>query len=575
MASTKRGLLFLLVFLIPAVSGITITEQAFSMPSPPAGVETDAAYSPDGDFFAAASTTTPFISVYSRAANVYTKLADPATVPTGSAEDIAWNPDGTVLAVAHATSPFVSIYTFDGTTLTKLADPATLPTGTGTGVDFSPDGEFLAVCHATSPRITVYQITGSTYTKIPNPATLPSSDPADCDFNDDGGYLAVSQGTSFRVYSLVGTTLTSVVVSAAHAGNIQGMDYSPGGNFLAIAHATTPFMEIWEVDGTTYTDLNAGTLGNQGNRAKWSNSGDFVAFTKESTAGDAWEVFERGGGFGNQFFTITVGGTSTNTQQGLALAWIPDDSTIFVGTNTQSIFYDTAETFTPILPEAPSGLNARVISPFQSVSEPAEIELRWPVSENDPNATVGEFDYHIFLNGVDIGVDSTTGADGDGVRFALIEYNLDDNLVFWIRAENGYLQSANSCSVQVDSGRLNDFDSCGTLFTGGGGGGGAIGGGDPSGNPLEQMVFFLEAQWGFPWGFIIGAIIMVVCVILALAATNGNMLAGGLVMILVGAINVIIGLWAEWALILMVLLVIALAGVALFQRNRADGDGSA
>jgi len=41
------------------------------------------------------------------------------------------------LAVAHASSPYVTIYSRSGDTFTKLANPATLPTGLGGGVTFS------------------------------------------------------------------------------------------------------------------------------------------------------------------------------------------------------------------------------------------------------------------------------------------------------------------------------------------------------------------------------------------------------------------------------------------------------
>jgi hypothetical protein len=40
--------------------------------------------------------------------------------------------------VAHGTSPFVTVYKRSGDTFTKLANPATLPTGAGYGVAFYP-----------------------------------------------------------------------------------------------------------------------------------------------------------------------------------------------------------------------------------------------------------------------------------------------------------------------------------------------------------------------------------------------------------------------------------------------------
>ena len=43
---------------------------------------------------------------------------------------VAFSSDDTYMAVAHQNSPFITIYKRSGDTFTKLADPATLPTGT-------------------------------------------------------------------------------------------------------------------------------------------------------------------------------------------------------------------------------------------------------------------------------------------------------------------------------------------------------------------------------------------------------------------------------------------------------------
>ena len=46
-------------------------------------------------------------------------------------------PQATYLSVAHATSPYVTIYKRAGDTFTKLPDPATLPAGAGNSVALS------------------------------------------------------------------------------------------------------------------------------------------------------------------------------------------------------------------------------------------------------------------------------------------------------------------------------------------------------------------------------------------------------------------------------------------------------
>jgi lipopolysaccharide export system protein LptC len=76
------------------------------------------------------------------------------------------------MAVAHFTSPFITIYKRSGDTFTKLANPATLPASTGNGVAFSSDDTYMAVAHSTSPFITIYKRSGDTFTKLADPATL-------------------------------------------------------------------------------------------------------------------------------------------------------------------------------------------------------------------------------------------------------------------------------------------------------------------------------------------------------------------------------------------------------------------
>ena len=61
------------------------------------------------------------------------------------------------MSVAHNISPFITIYKRSGDTFTKLANPSQLPTGPGRGTAFSPDGIYLSVAHDTSPFITIYK----------------------------------------------------------------------------------------------------------------------------------------------------------------------------------------------------------------------------------------------------------------------------------------------------------------------------------------------------------------------------------------------------------------------------------
>ena len=120
------------------------------------------------------------------------KVEDPSTLPTGHGEGCAFSPDGMYLAVAHSSSPYITIYNRSGDTFTKLSNPSSLPTGDGWGCAFSSDGTYLAVAHWNSPYITIYKRSGDTFTKLSNPSSRPAGNGYDCAFSPDGAYLAVA-----------------------------------------------------------------------------------------------------------------------------------------------------------------------------------------------------------------------------------------------------------------------------------------------------------------------------------------------------------------------------------------------
>jgi WD40 repeat protein len=150
------------------------------------------AFSPDGTYLAVAHFDSPYITIYKRSGDTFTKLNNPSVLPTGVGLGCAFSPDGVYLAVAHDSSPFITIYKRSGDTFTKLGNPSSLPGNQGNGCAFSPDGTYLAVAHTNSPYITIYKRSGDTFTKLSNPPTLPTDWGLGCAFSPDGTYLAVA-----------------------------------------------------------------------------------------------------------------------------------------------------------------------------------------------------------------------------------------------------------------------------------------------------------------------------------------------------------------------------------------------
>ena len=124
------------------------------------------------------------------------KVEDPSTLPTGNGWGCAFSPDGIYLAVAHDKSPYITIYKRSGDTFTKLSNPPSLPPAGANGCAFSSDGTYLAVGHSSSPYITIYKRSGDTFTKVSNPSSLPTGAGKGCAFSPDGMYLAVAHNSS-------------------------------------------------------------------------------------------------------------------------------------------------------------------------------------------------------------------------------------------------------------------------------------------------------------------------------------------------------------------------------------------
>lgn len=220
-------------------------------------------WSPNGEFLVVSHTVSPFITIYQRSGNTFTKLANPSTLPTGGVLGSSWSPDGQFLATAHSTSPFITIYQRSGSTFTKIADPV-LPPSTGRDVSWTPNSQFLAVAHSSSPYLTVYRRSGTTFTKLTDPTTLPPGTANSVAWCPNGNLLAVrnTNGTSsayLQLYTLTntGTTMVKTTDPVSQPG-VSGalMSWSFDGKFLAMGGTLTSKMFIYQRSGTTLTKLS-------------------------------------------------------------------------------------------------------------------------------------------------------------------------------------------------------------------------------------------------------------------------------------------------------------------------------
>lgn len=250
----------------------------------PANTGQSVAFSPDGVYMAVGvQTTSPFLAIYKRAGDVFTKLSDPATLPTGNGFGVTFSPDGVYLVVAHATSPFITIYKRAGDVFTKLADPTTLPTGAGRSVSFSSDMTYMAVAHDITPFITIYKLASDVFTKLANPATLPTGAGYGASFSSDMVYLAIAHDISpfATIYKRSGDTFTKLTNPATlPTGSGRGVSFSTDITYLAVAHSTSPYLTIYKRAGDVFTKLagvTGGTLNNNATSVSFSPDGDLLA----------------------------------------------------------------------------------------------------------------------------------------------------------------------------------------------------------------------------------------------------------------------------------------------------------
>lgn len=289
------------------------------------------AFSPDESYLAVATYSSPFIIIYKRNGDTFTKLPNPAVLPTGSAERCTFSPGGSYLVVTHNRSPSLTIYKRAGDTFSKLPNPVGLTTGGMRGCSFSPDGNYLAVAQTGSPYLAIYKRDGDTFTKLPNPANLPKGNGLICNFSPGGNYLAVTHDESpyVTIYKYSGDTFTKLpnpeVLPATYGWDCS---FSPDGNYLTLALSTSPSLTIYKRDGDIFTKLpNPANLPKGGGRScTFSPDGNYLVVGYINSS-PFMIIYKREG----DIFTKLPDPKVPPTGNGLGVAFSPDEHYLAVG----------------------------------------------------------------------------------------------------------------------------------------------------------------------------------------------------------------------------------------------------
>ena len=147
----------------------------------------------------------------------------------------------------------------------------------------------------TAPTYTV-QLHGSIAQRT-NPSTLPTGQANGVAWSRDGVYLAVAHATSpfVSIYKRDGNTLTKLSNPATlPAGIGYGVAWDKTGKYLAVAHATSPFVTVYSRSSDTFTKVaDPATLpAGQGNGVAWANNGAYLAVAHNTSPFVTWYSFD-------------------------------------------------------------------------------------------------------------------------------------------------------------------------------------------------------------------------------------------------------------------------------------------
>ncbi len=223
-------------------------------------------------------------------------------------------------------------------TLNKVADPGTALPDLAKEIHFSPDSNYLAVAHHRSPFISAYNWSAGFGAKVADPGTPVPGDPVFsnaecCQFSPGGNYLAVAHSDSpyLTVYNWsagFGAKVSDPAVPPDSVGIC--IAWSPDGAYLAVADGASPVLNIWEWSAGFGTKLGQPAVEPDAGvtEIRWSPDGAYLAVAQNG--GRQVTVWNWSSGFGAKF---TDPGTSVGANAN-ALAWSPDGNYLLLALQT-------------------------------------------------------------------------------------------------------------------------------------------------------------------------------------------------------------------------------------------------
>lgn len=237
----------------------------------------------------------PYLKIYKKNDDLsLTEITDIDIMPTGEVNSVFFTKDDSYLYTSHNNSPYITVYKRDGNTFTKLANPMELPPSTSTKMAMDETETYLAVGHAISPYLTIYKKNGETLTKLNDCFdVIPtgSTSVGDVCFTKDSQYMAcvVSNGTNIYVYKRNGDVFTSIsdgIEPISTTGTNYSIQFSGDGKYLVISGYGKP-LQLYKRDGDVFTKLKVeDTESTTFYHADFlPNNKDIICFTNSSSVG--------------------------------------------------------------------------------------------------------------------------------------------------------------------------------------------------------------------------------------------------------------------------------------------------
>lgn len=302
-------------------------------------------------------------------ATIPSQTYNPQTAPLALITGMDIHPDGDMVLLGGSTTPFANYYPissfFDGIFqnpfgLRNLIAP-TAAAGATFGMAFSPNRNIVFYCSGTSPFIQGFFLDRKTgvSTAIANPGTLPAGAGNSICVHPSGMFVAIGHATTpfMSVYPVTGaaygTKLTDPV--SLPPALVTGIAFSPTGDYLAIASRTTPFIKVYPFTGTTPSGVIGtaatnpsplpadGPVGQLGKGIAWRPQGDYIAMAMASTPFIYVVPFNRAtGAFGTP---LTVSGAGILAQCN-AVQWSPDGQYLIVVGSSPGLYVIDFSAFT-------------------------------------------------------------------------------------------------------------------------------------------------------------------------------------------------------------------------------------